>query len=934
MSKADVCIMPSITEKIRADFKSGKLNFGELATKSDAEIVDYWKKRYGLSDIRAKNLTAKIQKAVLSPKRATALKTVLRKTILQRGNLYSDVSIENAKKMSEKFTIQELADMDSEKRIKALMPYMLNEKATQAQKEKAAVAINRHIENYKKEGRLEAAERRLFGIDNTAQAKKEKGKLAEIERLSDLGLLTPENTRDFMQSYVETQLGVSVSVDEAEKLYDLTSKLREAEKLVGNNLAITAGDDKAEAEKQMENKTEYFKAQQELINYSHYLATGRTAQTAANEVVSIVRASHLSSPKSLVNSAKYQIQPTLLGYVSKMITAGYSSKRIANNITSSEALGLSDTDPNDIKMKNFIRNQVMFGLKVYNDVGIDIARSNGSSEDNARLFQYIMPSANRPIFNGKEKAEYRKNLQQLRQQELEKSNHPKLTKLRQKTVDNLANWMALYPKWFAGLTDVVVANATKAHTIAMLSKKVAADCAKSGTLPKGVSEGEYALRLTYGAYEFGKPKDPRARVIKELAIQDAHIANNTQGSWLSDTLMKGRQWINSSVKLERIGLTKVGDMMVPFLNIPSTTLSERLKTSAAPLSIGFSFFTDFRTIDSNVTLSNEEKIIRKSRLVKDYVRYAGGFAFGFAMWLTTKAINRLFKDDDDTPDYIPPYMTMGDIEKGSKKKEYSIAKALGANTGSIRWGNTWVSLSDLDPIAGILGGLFEAERLLTKTNDWLDAAFGYARFNIFSLLEAPFISELRDKLDDAESVGHSKTARQALGKLAGDDKTVKDFIQFGASITFGKFWSRDLVELIAPPNDKYDFLGNPISKSHSDNIGDHIVRFYSGTRDVNQSLVVNEINRLYNAGFCPTITDPEDLSVVKDLKALMPADEFTEFVNTVKQQYAEEVGELIQTKAYQSKSDADKKAAIDDIRDKLYKDKKTSEFHAKLKTLQ
>lgn len=256
-----------------------------------------------------------------------------------------------------------------------------------------------------------------------------------------------------------------------------------------------------------------------------------------------------------------------------------------------------------------------------------------------------------------------------------------------------------------------------------------------------------------------------------------------------------------------------------------------------------------------------------------------------------------------------------------------------SNAGSIRWGNTWISLNDLQPIAGSLGGLYEAERLLKK-GDWLDAAWGYARFNLVNLLNAPFVGDSKSNLEDSEKWVRSKNAREALGKLAGTDKTTREWVQEGASMVFSRFFTRDLVELLAPPNDKYDFLGNPISKSHSDNLGGHIVRYYSGTRDVNQSLVVNEINRLYNAGFCPTISDPENLEVVKELKEKMKPDEFVEFVNTVKRQYAEEVGNLIQTKAYKSKTDEGKKEAIDEIRKKLMTNKKTSEFSAKLRNLQ
>ena len=95
---------------------------------------------------------------------------------------------------------------------------------------------------------------------------------------------------------------------------------------------------------------------------------------------------------------------------------------------------------------------------------------------------------NVPVFDKQARAERKERLEKQRAKEVADSQHPKLTKLKQDTLDRMVNYTSVFPKWFAGTTDVAVANATKADTILLLSKQVAHKEALSGTLPDGYTE--------------------------------------------------------------------------------------------------------------------------------------------------------------------------------------------------------------------------------------------------------------------------------------------------------------------------------------------------------------------------------------------------------------------------------------------------------------
>lgn len=921
MSKR-ICIRPTIVQQLRDDFKSGKLNFGKLAMMSDSELRQYWKDTYGFSDELSSLLTSEIQKAVLSPKRAEALKRVLRKTILQRGNLYSGVSIENSQKLAEKFTIQQLADMSMEERTKVLTPYMLNESSEQKEKQKTAKDISKRIEYYKKQGTLEEAEKRLFGTKSIKEAKIIKGKLAEIERLGQMGLLTPENAKVFMRSYVETRLGVAVEPEEAKRLYELSKNYEEASEALGGTTAITGGDNKQEVNRQIKNLVNYSIAQKKLIDYTNFLKTGRTAQAFADELIQNKANNLLGSPKSLVNSLKYQITPSAMRFFTKRLTAGKFTTELVDNLSSVDNVKLDDKNEYDVELKHFIPNQVKAGFAVYDATGLDIARSTAGG-DNPELFTFNVAESAPILFNKELEQARKKELKERRQQELEQSKNPKFTKLKQNTIDNVVNFTSLFPKWFAGTTDTGVSNWTKADTVLLHSDQVARKEAKQNKLPKGMTMQERRLQLVKDAYSLGVPKDEIARAIKYSAIQDAHYSNNTQNSEFAKWIIGVRGKIDEAGrKLTGNKVKRLGKLLVPFARISSTAIEERFKAAGA-IPYGLMVAHKINQINNDETLSVQEKITKRRDVMTAYAGEATAFAVAACLFLA-QGLKK--KDEEDEVDYVSPYDIM---DKDNKGKRYALSRAANATTGSIKIFDNWFSLSDFDMVGLPLMAMNEAYQAYRSGVDIKTQILKYALAHVYAISDAPVIKEVKDALSDTANAISIGSFEKLIDSLGLDGESI---IRNSAITNLGAFLGRDALNAFWPPKSKYDFLGNEITPSRSDNKAAQLIYYYTSTRHAENMDIFTEFTRLTNAGQAPTMADPTSKSA-KALQEVMKPDEYTEFLQTVKQEYARQVRDLISSEKYQKKSDAEKRKAIDKIRSKLMNDK-GNEFEAKKREIE
>jgi len=922
MSKR-ICIRPTIVQQLRNDFKSGKLNFGKLAMMSDSELRQYWKDTYGFSDELSSLLTSEIQKAVLSPKRAEALKRVLRKTVLQRGNLYSGVSIENAQKLAEKYTIQQLADMSREDRIKALTPYMLNENSAKKDKIKTARDIAKRMEQYAKEGRLEESEKRLFGTSSLQAEKRAKGKLAEIERLGEMGLLTPENAKSFMRSYVESRLGVAVEPKEAKKLYKLTKNYEKANKELGGRTVITGGKDKAKVKKQIDALVNYSIAQKELIDYTNTLKNGKSARGLADELIQNSANLLLGSLRSFVNSLKYQIVPSAVRFGAKRVTSGLFANDIVNNLSSVDSIKLSSTDEYDIDLKNFVTNQIKAGMAVYDATGLDIARSTSATDD-TQLFSFNIAESAPILFDKKREAQRKQNLKERRQKELENSKNPKLTKLKQYTIDRVVNFTSLFPKWFAGTTDTYVSNATKADTILLWSDQISKKEEKQGKLPSGMTQKQRRNQLVMDAYSLGTPSDPVARIIKAAAIQDAHYSNNTQDSMFAKWILKRRRTIDElGSELTGGRVTNLGKVITPFARISATGIGERIKSTSLLPYTAFVMYK-YNKIQNSDTLSTEEKIKQKRDLMTAYSGYVGAFTLALGMFFA-QGIKKKDEPEDDV-DYIPSYPLM---DKNKKGKLYALSRVANATTGSVKIFGTWYKLSDLDIVGLPLLALNEAYQSYRQDGDIGDMIANYALSNVYAFLDAPGIKEAKDYLDKATNAISTKKLEKIIDGLGFSGEAI---VRSAALHTLGAWLGRDVLNAFWPPKSKYDFLGNEITLSRSGDISKDIIYYYTSTSHVENMDILTEYTRLGNNGKFPTVDDPDGKSA-KALQEVMSPEDYTEFLQTVKQEYARQVRELIVSDKYKKMTNEDKKKAIDEIRKKLMFNK-GNEFEAKLKEIQ
>ena len=66
-----------------------------------------------------------------------------------------------------------------------------------------------------------------LGTQTLRENKKLKGSLSKLEALNDMGVLSPKEMDDFMKTFVEDKLNISLTVEEAKKLSELTTKQEE-----------------------------------------------------------------------------------------------------------------------------------------------------------------------------------------------------------------------------------------------------------------------------------------------------------------------------------------------------------------------------------------------------------------------------------------------------------------------------------------------------------------------------------------------------------------------------------------------------------------------------------------------------------------------------------------------------------------------------------
>ena len=816
------CLIPSQAEKLkRALRKDKRLRMSNLFNMSSADRIKLFSKY--LDPDAAKLFVSKLEKAYMSPNQKLAMRNLIMKEIGQGKPLYKGLTLDQSKEMGKNLNMRDIKKMSSEDRIKTLSKYVGKDMAT---------SLNDRFLKLKKSGNLQNWEERTLGTDIIKQDKVLKGELAKLEALDDLGVLTPDQVETFMQSFVETKIGASLSVPEAKELSGLINK----SKTLFDEWRDKGGTLIPKNEKVF---TDYLLAVQDIKAFA-IKTTGYDFKKVANTLIDIGRAHILFALKTPVNSAMYQITPTLERYISGKITPQSVEKELNVSMTDKIMSQLSGIKiPKELKQT--ITDQIKMGIRIYHKTGYDISRME-TLQDGERIF-------------GGERFRF----------------YPKMKISEGKrTIDklgialgNYARFANLGPKWGAGGTDMIIANFMRAENTIIRAQVRASLETKKNKLPKGVNQKERVNQLIEDSYSF-QPKDVQAQNIRASSILDAQTANNTQPDALADKLINVRDEAN-------LGELSLGKLFVPFAKIASTAISKGIQaqTGIGPAKALY-----------NLSIANKklkgparQKAMNKSTTALVSMLGFIGAAFFIASFL----------DDDD---YVPPYLALG-------YKEYSFAKARGANPGEIRLFGKWFSLRYLPAINMPLMSIMEARRRKNLVSGYL-GGLGLAISDLPVLRD---IIKFGDKV--LTNTAKQEKAKDLLKSAGLDGEGIMEWLKVRA---VPRLLSKEVYETYTKQDVKYDFLGREIAKTT-----------IKPWRDDKTNHILIEFSELDKSGNMPVISNPSGDYAV-ELEEKLGEEKYYEELSELQQKYAEKVLDIINRGWYSNLSDEKKKKKIDEIR--------------------
>jgi len=199
------CIQQKQAEILKRAFRSGDLSIEKLYNlgSSGARI----KKLSKYIGDAAEFANVSLEKAFISPAQKISLINWVYKNIGQGKPLYKEITIKDANALSG-LKISDLKKLSPEERINKLSEFVGRAKA---------VKLEERFIRLKNTGNLANWEQRAMGTKKTLENKRLQGDLARLESLDDLGVLSPKEGEQFMESFVESKLGVSTTLEQSKK---------------------------------------------------------------------------------------------------------------------------------------------------------------------------------------------------------------------------------------------------------------------------------------------------------------------------------------------------------------------------------------------------------------------------------------------------------------------------------------------------------------------------------------------------------------------------------------------------------------------------------------------------------------------------------------------------------------------------------------------
>lgn len=424
-------------------------------------------------------------------------------------------------------------------------------------------------------------------------------------------------------------------------------------------------------------------------------------------------------------------------------------------------------------------------------------------------------------------------------------------------------------KWAAGGTDTLLANIHRVDTTNLLSRTIAKAEKKAGK----IEDVDARIKELYKDSLRPDPQTEEGAYIREMGILDANVANYTNDTAYGKYAMKFRDMVPGGI----------GKAVFPFLRIPANALGAGIEMTGPGLILGTKDIIKGLQMESG-----NDKQIALADGIRRLIVSGGGLA------LAGLFVGALLDDDD----FIGAYNW-----KARDENALSTTKNGGANY--IRIGGNWYSTKWLGPLGIPVSAIMEARQAKAKGQS---AVWGYLNGIYTGAMQFP---GLKESVEWYESAKRAMDAKSAEDVAKAFKATPSDIGKWVAVRTLTSTATNDAYGFASKP--RYDALGRKVPHK-SDSIAPAVISFFIGTniKPDTSNAITDELDRLRLKGHLPSIANPDNKAADRAMERF--GDEYPEFLNKLKQNYAKKVEDLIASDDYKKMSDVAKEKAIDRVR--------------------
>lgn len=445
-------------------------------------------------------------------------------------------------------------------------------------------------------------------------------------------------------------------------------------------------------------------------------------------------------------------------------------------------------------------------------------------------------------------------------------------------------------KQLMGAPDVVSSSIAFADSVNLSTTKIAYIEGLTGEQAK-----TRALEIFKDAILI-KPLTIHGEIARSQGIADAQYSTFTHKSGYSDLAMAIRTALNNAT-----GNVRLGDQLMPFVKTPANVV--QVGVDAA----GIGAFRGFFKLPEAMRQLKAGNSGPMQDTVRLFVRS------GLGLTLAT-VLSFMF----DPEDYVGEYDSLS-------QKERDLARLKNASFNSVKVGDKYISLDYLGPIGSAFVGIMYAR----KYGDTLpEKIFQYAKGAGTQALKLPGLREFSDLVTDINEA----TERGDLGDVAKgltDEavayiraRTIPAIVNDFAKATDEKerkTGKEQLSKLRASLPVLRQELPERVNLTTGETLkGEGFIStllFGNRVKTASDNAVVKEIDRLYNAGEGPTISDIEYASKrVKELKVQLPEKRYEEAIKFYGKTYAKYASETINSDDYKNGNDDEKRQFLNDDR--------------------